>query len=113
MDFYDWSKLQEELQEVAFGVNPRDIEDPEQRAEFIRWNALAAVDEIMEMLNETGWKPWSKRRFVNTDAVCEEGVDVMHFLMNIFLAAGVSPGQISETYRKKVQTNIRRQKEGY
>src|SRR5690606_37354927 len=82
---------QRQLQVDSFGVDPLKLTGDE-RAEFIRWNALALTDEIHEMLGEVGWKPWATARHVNHDLAVKELVDAWHFFMNLLLTvSGVKP----------------------
>lgn len=108
-----------ELQVESFGRDPRDL-NPDERAEFIRWNVLALEDELHEALNEVGWKPWATNRDVNVELFVKEMVDAWHFFMNLLLAVhgpGATPEIIAErfcaSYFAKRQVNAQRQEDGY
>lgn len=83
-------------------------------ADYVQMNALAAVDEIMEMLGEVGWKPWAEPRgWIRPKHVMKEAVDALHFIANVLCAAGISDDEFWEAYRAKQVTNTRRQELGY
>jgi dimeric dUTPase (all-alpha-NTP-PPase superfamily) len=117
--FRDLVVAQHELQTAAYEKDPRHLED-EERVEFIRWNVLALEDELHEMLNEVGWKPWATSRHVNEDLAMKELVDAFHFFMNLMLA--VAPQHLSveqlttafvDGYFRKRTVNAQRQEDGY
>jgi dimeric dUTPase (all-alpha-NTP-PPase superfamily) len=109
---------QEKLQRDTYRVDFYGLQgDHDRRAEYVRMNALAAMVELTEALNEVGWKPWATNRVMNTDAMIGELVDVWHFMLNMMLASGRDPRTLAklfqEKYLAKNQVNTRRQLEGY
>lgn len=92
------------------GVDPADFE-PEKRAEYIRGQVIALSDEIHEALAEVAWKPWSsdKSKF-NRDAYVRELIDAFHFMLNLFIVAGVSPDELYVVFREKNDVNWSRHK---
>jgi len=110
----EWRPLadQLELQREAFGVDPNDL-TPDEQSEYVRWNVLAATDELHEALHEVEWKPWSKKSGMkDKEAVKEECVDVLHFVFNILIAAGCNDDELRERFGRKQQVNSDRQKPG-
>lgn len=113
-------KLQRELQVESFKLDPAELDD-EMRMEFIRWNTLALVAELVEMLDETGWKPWATSNHVHGEPALKEMVDAWHFFMNILWAiaggghgdADVLAEAFTERYLAKRKVNAERQAEGY
>lgn len=110
-------ELQRKLQLEAFDVDPATL-DGEELADFVRWNVLAAVDELCEALHEVkGWKPWSKlepdRLAVQQSDLLAELVDVQHFINNLVLVAGADDETFAEAYERKSEINLERQQEGY
>lgn len=112
-----------DLQVQSFTGDPRAMTG-EQRAEFVRWNVLAACRELMEALEEHRWKPWltdgSQGEWYDRDAFVREVVDAWHFVMNLLLTAAgpdVDPERVSvefyEAYLAKRKVNAKRQEEGY
>ena len=112
MNFTSWLNSTLDLQRTAFDVDPPYLDD-EERAEFVRWNILAATDELHEALNEVGWKPWATDRYFNRDAFVGELIDVMHFIGNLLVTAGVTGEELSQRYHSKQQRNRYRQVVGY
>lgn len=100
------------LQKEAFGI---DLEkcDPELRMKYLRDNVLAMIDELMEALAETGWKPWASSTHLNTGAFHSELVDAWHFFMNLMALSGMTMEDLEEGYYKKRAKNVARQQEGY
>lgn len=100
------------LQRETFGI---DLERcaPEQRMQYIRENTLALIDELMEALNETGWKPWASSNHLDTEAWKSELVDAWHFFMNLMALGGMTMEDLEEGYYKKRAKNEQRQREGY
>lgn len=112
MNFTSWLNSTLDLQRTAYDVDPPYL-DPEERAEFIRWNVLAATDELHEALGEVGWKPWATDRYFNRDAFVGELIDVMHFVANLLVTAGVTGDELSQRYHSKQRRNAYRQEVGY
>lgn len=118
--FSAWIALQLELQRTMF-KDPRDIEDPDERASFLIWNAFAATDELHEAMQEVGWKPWATSRHLNSEEFLDELVDALHFIANMVLVASINKFEEPETlgillwekYKQKVKINMERQIAGY
>lgn len=100
------------MQERSFGVNITKLEG-EERVTFIKDMSLALLDEVHEALAEVGWKPWASSRHVNEEALQGELIDAWHFLMNLFLVAGMDAESIYDSYMKKQRVNKQRQATGY
>lgn len=111
--FDNWLEKTLELQRSAYGTNPPALKG-EKRAEYIRWNVLAAVDELTEFLNETQWKPWAKDQGVinDYDAATEELVDVLHFVANLLCVLEVNDDLLTWMYEEKMKVNATRQESG-
>jgi hypothetical protein len=111
-----WIDTTLQLQIEAFGRDPRTLDGAE-RADWIRMNALAAIKEIGESLDETRWKPWAVRvgEVVNRELFITEIVDAMHFLANLLATVGCTDEEFAQRYGTKVQVNYERQArpEGY
>jgi hypothetical protein len=108
----DAFKDQHALQVDAYKKDPTNLE-PEERAEFIRWNILALEDELHEALGEVGWKPWATSRHLNKAEFQGELVDALHFFLNLMLAADIDPDELLAGYQAKRLKNAKRQEEGY
>jgi len=111
-EFRDALAAQIELQKNAYKKDITKL-DPEERAEFIRWNVLALEDELHEALAETGWKPWATSRHLNREAYKGELVDALHFFMNLMALADISADELLAGYQVKREKNAKRQEDGY
>jgi len=80
---------------------------------FINIQSLALIDEIMEALRETPWKPWKKQQLFNKEKYKEELIDCWHFLINLSLASGMNAEEVKERFMKKNKENNERQKNNY
>ena len=105
---------QRDTQTNLYHTLPQDYWDDEvwpeaERAIFVRDNVLAALDELHEALSEVGWKPWATSRHVNEEQLKGELVDVLHFFVNLCLAARMSSRELTERYFTKNERNHARQ----
>jgi hypothetical protein len=109
--------LQAKLQEESYGYDVTQL-NLEQLVHYVRWNVLAAEDELHEMLGEVSWKPWAKNLFVRREAALRELIDAYHFLNNLWLAIAALPPDESadllhEMYEEKHEKNADRMRTGY
>lgn len=113
MLFETWLDSTRELQVMSFGTDPAALEG-EDLVQYIRWNELAAIDELMEALHEVKWKPWTvgERGFKDRNAFVNELVDVLHFVGNMLVAAKCSDDELSARYALKQATNRQRMASG-
>lgn len=111
--FEDWLLTTRVLQRQSFGRDPATLEGAD-AAEYVRWNTLAAVDELMEALHEVDWKPWTVTEdgIRDRDAFVDELVDVMHFVGNMLVAARCSDKELTQRYEAKQQKNRDRMASG-
>lgn len=77
-----------------------------------RTTSLALVDEVMEALHNTPWKPWSKRTSWDWDELHGELVDVFTLFVQLCILAGVGPEDLKSGYFEKSQINEARQESG-
>lgn len=110
--FDEWIMRTRVLQREAFGVDPAKLTGRELE-EYVRWNVLAAEDELHEALGEISWKPWASREYFNRDEFVGELVDVLHFVGNLLAAAKVSGTELTARYSSKQTKNRDRQRDGY
>jgi dimeric dUTPase (all-alpha-NTP-PPase superfamily) len=108
-EMYD---AQRDLQKTINGYDLADQTD-EQRIVNIKENYVAIVQELGEVLNETGWKSWATSRHINTEAYKGELVDVFHFFMNLMLHVDMTPDDLYEGYLRKREVNVQRQLNNY
>jgi hypothetical protein len=123
--FGNWLSRTRELQREAYKRDPVGLRG-EDRAEYVRWNTLAAVDELLEALHNLNWKPWANAATAGAwkgsavhnarysrDEYVEELVDVLHFVGNLLLVANCNDEELNERYSEKMNKNTQRQREGY
>lgn len=80
-------------------------------ADYIKDQVLAMLDEGHEALSEVSWKPWARDTFVNHEALRGELADVLCFLVNLALAAGMTADDFYRYHQEKVLRNIKRQEQ--
>lgn len=105
-------EMQHRLQLDAYGINYATMTD-EEKIVAAKDMILALTDELHEALAEIGWKPWATSRHINGEAFKGELIDAYHFLMNLFLIAGMNDNEVERRYREKNRRNLDRQIEGY
>lgn len=102
------------LQRNVYGHTLPMQPNTDELADYVQMNLFAAVDEVMEMAGEVGWKPWaSPRGWIRPQHIMKEAVDVLHFIANVLCAAGISDDEFWEAYRAKQTVNSERQELGY
>ena len=106
----DWLSTTREIQTLVYKRDPALLEGPEQQ-EFVRWNVLAAVAELIEALEETRWKTWAvledgEAVVPDPEALCSEMVDVNMFIANVLVSAGVTDEMYARVYRAKWKKNV-------
>lgn len=103
---------QRTIQKVFIGDDPGNL-DPERKMAFIMETGTALIHEVVEAMNETGWKPWASSNHINVEAYGEELADVFIFLMNMMLIAGITTRDLALLVDQKQSKNLRRQSAGY
>lgn len=86
--------------------------------EWIQKDVLAIVSELGELLDEVNFKWWKNPKEIDTPALQEELVDVLHFFVSMCIRSGMSAEDLFRIYVKKNQENFdrqygRSQKQGY
>lgn len=94
--------------EQAWGRLP-DLTDAEAVSEYIRQTVLCATDELHELLHEVHWKPWKASCGIrDVEAYREELADVLHFILDLYLAAGLTGDDLVNDYFSKHHENVQR-----
>lgn len=94
--------------EQAWGRLP-DLTDAEAVSEYIRQTVLCATDELHELLHEVHWKPWKEGHGIrDVEAYREELADVFHFVLDLYLVAGLTGDDLVNDYFSKHHENVRR-----
>lgn len=86
-----------------------DPNDPDAVSQYIRDVILCATDELHEVLAEVHWKPWKDSRGIkDVGKYREEMADVLHFILDLYLAAGLTGRDIVLDYMTKHYENLNR-----
>ncbi len=108
MELKEFLEMQEKLDEKILKGNFEDYKT------ILSKKILACMVELGEYANETkAFKYWSKKEATAKEVRLEEFVDVLHFIFSIANQEGFTAEDIETAYKKKYETNIQRQKEGY
>lgn len=83
--------------------------ETQELANYVKDQVLALLDEGHEALAEVSWKPWAKDKFVNHAQLGGELADILCFLINLALAAGLTAEDFYKLWREKATRNIARQ----
>jgi len=79
--------------------------------EMLKTFVIALADEAFEMLHLLNWKPWKNEKELDIDALKEEAIDALHFLLQIFILLGMDANEIYDAYKSKLEINYKRQRE--
>ncbi|MCR4418949.1 MAG: dUTP diphosphatase [Clostridia bacterium] len=85
---------------------------------WLEKEVLALLAELGELLQELNFRWWKDPRPLNREAIKEEVVDLLHFLVSLCLKLEIGPQELYEAYLAKNEENLRRQqglshREGY
>lgn len=89
------------------------LQDLDHHMDFLKEQAIALIDELMEAMREVPWKSWKKNQEYNVIEHNEEIIDMWHFLINISLAAGMESDDIHGMFMEKNKINNQRQEDNY
>lgn len=103
---------QRSIQQVFIGDDPGNLPDARKMA-FVMETGTALIHEVVEAMNETGWKPWASSNHINREAYREELADVYIFLMNMMLIDGMTTRELAMLVDAKQAKNLKRQQQGY
>ena len=86
--------------------------------EWIQKDVLAIISELGELLDEVNFKWWKNSKEIDTPALQEELVDVLHFFVSMCVRAGMDADTLYRIYMDKNKENFDRQrglskKQGY
>lgn len=110
---WEWLSSTRWLQSTYFGVNYEQLKD-EKLADYLMEQAFAAASELVEAMNEVRWKTWAvKRGEMDPVAFKCEIVDMLHFVGNMLVAAGITEEELWTEYQAKQQRNVARVTAGY
>lgn len=99
--------LQQKLQErLGAGITV-------DKQQYISIMSLALIDEVMEALRETPFKPWKKTMLFDGEKFKEELVDAWHFIINLSIASGMDADELFKRFEAKNEANHQRIDDGY
>lgn len=73
----------------------------------------AIIHESVELQNLTNWKWWKKPVPFDQDLAVEETIDLLHFVLQLFIILNIKTDQIVREFEKKHKINMERQRSGY
>ncbi|MDN5346700.1 MAG: hypothetical protein PWP65_264 [Clostridia bacterium] len=76
---------------------------------WVQKEVLAIVAELGELLEEVNYKWWKDPHEINLEAIKDELVDILHFLISICLKLGINAEDLYRAYCQKNAENFRRQ----
>lgn len=79
------------------------------REEWLQKQVLAMVSELSELLDEVNFKWWKNPKPVDDDALRDEIIDLLHFLVSMALKSGMDAQEFHDRYVRKNQENFDRQ----
>lgn len=79
------------------------------KEQWIQKRMLALLSELAEVLDEVNFKWWKNPKPLDTAALKEELVDVLHFYIGMCVDAGLTADELFSLYLKKNQENYDRQ----
>ncbi len=86
--------------------------------EWVQKKCLAMISEISELLVEVNFKWWKNPKELDYQAIKEEMVDILHFLVGMSVDVGMTAQEMFDIYYSKNKENYDRQnglsaKKGY
>lgn len=92
-------RIQKDFQEEYYPIEKLDISSL----------ASAIACESMEIWAASG-KWWYRNQHADIEKIKEESVDILHFLLGLWLKLEMNEHEIAGLYKKKMRVNIQRQK---
>ncbi len=94
------------------GVNVDALTD-EQKQTWILNYSRAMSQEMAELIDSVPWKWWAKYQKFDSQNVCVELIDILHFWISCCQVMGLSAEDVHRIYTQKNQVNLARQDQGY
>jgi len=92
------------MQQLLMNIAPKGL-TPEASARVTA--GLGLIEETLEYLSSTGWKPWRPNP-LSREAQLEELTDILFYYMELILLSGIDWYEIMEEYKRKHQENLQR-----
>ena len=113
--YYKQMQLQQKL-----GNLKKIQKSKKMRQQFINQMLLGVHEEAVEIMKETAYKNpdyvefgWKKGQTFNEEKFKEEIVDLMHFVLNLSIAADMDAEELHMRYLIKNKVNYERKTNGY
>jgi len=74
---------------------------------------LGLIVEASEALQELPWKSWKQNQLFSISKFKIELIDILHFLINLFIFTGMNEKEVFYIFKIKNKINKERQKNGY
>ena len=77
--------------------------------------SLALYQEVSELVDSFGWKPWRKQEDqpLDIDNLEREAIDIIFFLAQITRCFGITPEDLESRFKKVLENNKQRLQNGY
>ena len=109
--FREIFRMQKELN-ARIGVRPDEMTEEEQQTWTLNY-CRALSQELAELTDSVPWKWWAKYQTFDKQNARVEVVDMIHFVVSLAQALGLSPDDVYALYMKKNEVNFQRQDSGY
>ena len=76
---------------------------------WLQKEVLAMISELSEVLDEVNFKWWKNPKPLDSDAIRNELVDVLHFFVSMCLKSGMDAQELFMRYQAKNRENFDRQ----
>jgi dUTPase-like protein len=91
----------------------KEIADEEMLMSMTRTQILACIAELVEALDEIGWKPWTSSNHFNVEAFRSELIDAFRFWLNLVHISGMSAKDVLNKFNESLEKTNRRVEHGY
>ena len=85
----------------------------EDRTKWVLHMVRAMQQELAELTDSVPWKWWAKYQKFDIQNARVEAVDLLHFLLSLFMILGMTPDDVFGMYYQKHLVNVKRQQDGY
>lgn len=72
---------------------------------------LGLIEEVLEYLSSTGWKPW-RQSPLSYEAQLEELTDILFYYLELVILSEITWPEILEEYKRKHAENLQRYEKG-
>lgn len=94
-------------------VSFKQTNDDELLMAMVRTQTLACIAELIEAMEETGWKPWASSNHFNVNKFRCELIDAFRFWLNLVHISGMSAEGVFVLYQESMLKTRLRVENGY